>query len=137
MHDRQLRVDNPLLQKVDPARRAFEQERCAFNAAQLADRRKSEAERRNELLKKALVKDRIGEGSRMVKKDKPHPELRPGPGLAHSVDRAVHFARLDHERTEAKRSMAIPSRDFGAAARDAFKAQRSAQNKNRSRDRDR
>lgn len=137
MHDRQLRSDNPLLQKVGPARPEFETQRCSYNAAQLRDAGKSEFQRRSELLGAGRDGGPNSEGSRMVKTDRPHPQLRPGPGLAYSVDRAVHFARLDQERGESRPQQAAPARNLGAVSREAFMAQRSAQSPKQSRSKDR
>ena len=44
-------------------------------------------------------------GSKMVKKDKPHPAPRPAPGLAMGADRAAFNARWNEERKAAYRAL--------------------------------
>ena len=95
--------------------RSFETERCPFNARQLADQDKSEAERRREL--DAFKAKR--RGSPMVKKQRPHPVLKPSPALAAGPDRAAHNDQIGREHRQARRAAWLAE---ALAARDGLYA---------------
>ena len=91
----------------------FETARCEFNAAQLADNGKTEAQRRQETTERTERRE-----SFMIKRDKPQPVLRPSPALARGTDRAVFNANWDKERGEAQRHQSRVAR------KEAFKSSR-------------
>ncbi len=92
----------------------FETQRCAFNARQMRDDGKSEAERRKEAFK---AKRR---GSQMIKKDRPRPALKPSPKLAQGPDRTAHNNALAKDHAEARQQQKIARlKTARAAMRDA------------------
>jgi len=74
--------------KAPDARRAFDQNRDPSIAAQLADKTKTEAQRREAF---------------MVARDRPQPVQRPSPALAHGSDAAAFNTRWKAERDVANR----------------------------------
>lgn len=103
-----------LREKAGSLRETFETQRCEYNAKQLADRDKSEAERRSEAAEKAAKRE-----SFMVKRQQPKPVLRPSPGLAMGSDRASFNTQWDTEAEKANKDR--------QARKDAFKAARATQ----------
>ncbi|MEQ9489556.1 MAG: hypothetical protein RIM72_11250 [Alphaproteobacteria bacterium] len=83
--------------KVAPLTHNFETQRCEFNARQLADAGKTEAERRTEAQERTTRRE-----SFMVKRQKPQPVLRPSPALALGSDRTAFDAEWDRERVDAR-----------------------------------
>lgn len=105
--------ENRLAARTESIRPKFETERCEFNARQLADAGKTEAERREDAQGRGVRRE-----SFMVKRQKPQPVLRPSPALARDVDRAAFNASWDHERQAAAVHRSKDKR------KDAFKSKR-------------
>lgn len=95
-------------------RNSFEKERCEYNAKQVADIGKTEAERRKESTEIAERRE-----SFMVKRQQPAPVLRPSPELAHGSDRATFNQRWEQEGKAAEQDR--------EARKQAFKELRTTQ----------
>ncbi len=119
------RADNPLYQKTTPLRPKFERERCPYNAMQMDDLKKTEAQRRFEAMRKEQMvpQDQAKtRGSRMVEQDRPAPQLKPRPALAASVDRSAFVQKEAAERSAASEHQRAISHS-SAAHRETVKAQ--------------
>lgn len=110
---------NHFRDRAPSARNEFERGRFELNAEQMDDLRKTEAQRRREgeefarKVRAAHEERSKARDSQMVKKDRPHPELKPSPGLAAGVDRTSFMARLSKERKAASRAQPAPARSSG------------------------
>jgi len=104
-----LRAQNPLHHKTKSLTREFELNRCPYNALQIADIGKPEAQLRRESIayydgmQRKQSNNEIIRGSDMVRRSQPKLILRPPLNVGPSIDRQTHMARLAQERREERR----------------------------------
>lgn len=91
-----LRADNPLYARAGSSRSAFQSASDPMHGQQLADRGKTEAQRREDG-ERAARREAF-----MVKRQKPAPMLKPGPALAHGADRASFNRQWSEEMRAAR-----------------------------------
>jgi len=93
----EFRAVNPLYEKVNSITYAFETNRDIYNARQLRDQGKTEAQRRRDVQSRQSRRE-----SFMVKRQKPQPVLRPSHSLSHETDRATFNNEWANEQKKAK-----------------------------------
>lgn len=99
-----LATDNPLMLKATRLSLAFDKQRDPLRAAQYEDMKRTEADRRGRAAFKAKRRDN---GSEMIKRQNPHPELKPSPQLAHASDAQAFNRQWRNESRIARRTNLI------------------------------
>ena len=102
-------LDASVLKDLPQARRDFDQNRDPLIARQLADLKKTEAERRE---------GQAGRGAAMVRQDKPAPAPHPTGPLGEAVDRESFNGRWLIEQRDAAFAQAKARREAPAPARE-------------------
>ncbi len=135
VRDSKLRADNPLYGKTKPLTPEFEKQRCEFNARQMSDLGKTEAQRRFESMRRERMKTQTQKrdrGSQMIRQDKPAPQLRPSPAIAAGADRSAYLQKLSQERAAQSKAHRAQTQ-----SKEAFISLRHSEQKSHTKTRDR
>ena len=97
-------LGNPLIFKVSNITVQFDKVCDPARAAQYDDMKRTEAERRDRATFKAKRRE---QGSEMVRKDNPYPELKPSPALTHAVHAQSFNQNWRNEHKRARRANLI------------------------------